>query len=144
MPENKTKQTSRSVEAFLHKVTPASKREDSIALVKLMKKITRKPPKMWGPSMVGFGSYDYSYESGHSGTIFGVGFSPRKAAMTIYFLSNLKDIKTELRHLGKHKSGKGCLYVKTLSDIDMDVLATLIRKSFVATTSRSLEGAKAL
>jgi hypothetical protein len=129
MAETKTKITEQSVEDFLDKVTERKKREDSEVLIKLMKKITGKPAKMWGPGIIGFDKYHYKYESGHEGEICLTGFSPRKQNISLYVLAGFPGKDDLLKKLGKHKAGKGCLYVKTLEDIDLGVLESLIRKS---------------
>jgi hypothetical protein len=127
MAELKTKPTEQSVEAFLDKVTTGQVRDDCTALIRLMKKVTGQPPKMWGPGIIGFGSYHYKYDSGHEGDICLLGFSPRKQNISLYVLAGFPD-KEDLK-LGKHKAGKGCLYIKKLADIDMDVLESLMRNT---------------
>jgi hypothetical protein len=129
MAETKTKVTQQSVEDFLDKVTEGKKREDSETLIKLMKKITGKPAKMWGPSIIGFDKYHYKYESGHEGEICLTGFSPRKQNFSLYVRAGIPGQDDLLKKLGKHKAEKGCLYVKKLEDIDLGVLESLIRRS---------------
>ncbi|HEX9510008.1 MAG TPA: DUF1801 domain-containing protein [Puia sp.] len=129
MAETKTKVTQQSVEDFLDKVTEGKKREDSEALIKLMKKITGKPAKMWGSSIIGFDKYHYKYESGHEGEICLAGFSPRKQNFSLYVMAGIPGQAELLKKLGKHKAEKGCVYVKKLEDIDLDVLESLIRRS---------------
>ncbi len=130
--ENKTKATELSVEEFLNSATDGQKRADALALAELMQQATGFPPKMWGASIVGFGSYHYKYESGREGDMPLVSFSPRKQNITLYLglahdhFDNLDDT---LAKLGKHKMGKGCLYINTLSEIDTSVLKTLITLS---------------
>jgi hypothetical protein len=136
MAENKTKPTSFSVAAFLDACTDEDRRADAKALAKLMQKITGNPPSMWGPSIVGFGSYHYTYESGRAGDMPIVGFSPRKAANVLYGTIGFGGDEALLAKLGKHTTGKGCLYIKKLADVDMKVLETLVEKAVVATRAR--------
>ncbi len=138
MAEQKTKPTQVSVESFLAKVDPA-KRGDCEQLIALMRRVTGAEPRMWGPSIVGFGSYHYKYESGHEGDSCLCGFSPRKAAFSIYVMGASQALSGELARLGKHKMGKGCLYVKRLADVDLAVLerivtatVTLLRRRYPA------------
>lgn len=129
MAEAKTKVTQQSVEDFLSKVTEEQKREDSETLIRLMKKITGKPARMWGPGIIGFDKYHYKYESGHEGEICLAGFSPRKQNISLYVLAGFPGQDDLLKKLGRHKAGKGCLFVKKLDDIDLGVLESLIRRS---------------
>jgi hypothetical protein len=138
MADNKTKPTKLSVPAFIDVLTEETKRADAKALVKLMQSATGEKPKMWGPSIIGFGSYHYKYESGRKGDMPLVGFSPRKAATVIYGVTGFSDSETLLANLGKHTTGKGCLYIKTLADVDQKVLQALIVKSVTATRARHL------
>lgn len=124
--ENKTKETSASVEKFLNGIKDEKKRQDSFKILKLMKQITKAEPKMWGSSMVGFGNYHYKYASGREGDWFLTGFSPRKQSITLYMMSYLEKHENILKRLGKYKNGKGCLYIKQLEDVDMKVLKELI------------------
>ncbi len=126
MSENKTKPENASVETFLASIEPEAKREEARRLDALFRKVTGFEPVMWGASMVGYGRYHYRYESGREGDFFATGFSPRKAQHSIYILPGYTDFGAILERLGKHKKGKSCLYVKRLSDIDMDVLGELI------------------
>jgi hypothetical protein len=129
MAENKTAPTSQSVQAFIEKVDSEQKREDSHTLIALMSEITGEPAMMWGPSIIGFGRYHYKYASGREGDSPLVGFSPRKANLTLYIMGGFENYEALLRKLGKHSVGKACLYVKKLADVDMDVLRELIRQS---------------
>ena len=124
--ENKTKETRASVEKFLNGIKDEKKREDSFKILKMMKQITKSEPKMWGSSMVGFGNYHYKYASGREGDWFLTGFSPRKQSLTLYMMSYLEKHENILKKLGKYKTGKGCLYIKQLEDVDMKVLKELI------------------
>ena len=130
MSENKTKPTNAGVVKFLNSATDDRKRSDSLAILELMKSITGIKPKMWGPTMVGFGSYHYKYDSGREGDYFIVGFSPRKQALTIYIMSGLSRYEKILSRLGKYKIGKSCLYIKKLEDVDTAVLTELIKESY--------------
>jgi hypothetical protein len=133
MPENKTKATDVSVDEFLHKVEDEKKRDDSYKLIDMMREVTGEEPKMWGPTMVGFGKYHYKYATGHEGDAFLAGFSPRKGAMTLYILAGYEGEDALLNKLGKYTTGKSCLYVKRLSDIDEGVLREMIAKSVANT-----------
>ncbi|MGO9316600.1 MAG: DUF1801 domain-containing protein [Terracidiphilus sp.] len=133
MAENKTKQTALSVATYLGALADESKRADAQALVKLMQSATGEEPKMWGPSIIGFGSYHYTYDSGREGDMPIVGFSPRKPAIVLYGMRGASNADALLARLGKHTTGKGCVYIKKLSDVDLKVLKELIVKS-VATS----------
>jgi len=127
MTENKTKSTEASVDAFIHSL-PENRRADAEALVKLMQAVSRQKPKMWGPSIVGFGSYHYRYDSGREGDIPLICFSPRKSATVVYNMGSAD--KALLDKLGKHALSGSCLHIKKLSDIDLKVLKTLVTTSF--------------
>ena len=128
MAENKTKATEASVESYLSAIQDEARRKDCEDLAKLITRATRQQPKMWGSSIVGFGSYHYKYESGREGDSLLTGFSPRKQNLTLYLGPGL-DNKALMAKLGKHTTGKGCLYIKKLNDIDRSVLRDLIAKS---------------
>src|SRR5439155_24610510 len=132
MAENKTKPTRLSVAAFIDALTDPARRTDAKALLKLMQSAAGEKPKMWGPSIVGFGSYHYKYESGREGDMPLVAFSPRKAALVVYSLGDGKDSEPLFAKLGPHKTDGGCVYIKKLADIDPKVLQDLIRKSVAA------------
>ena len=136
MAENKTKPTAMSVPAFLDACADEERRTDAKALAKLMQKVTGKKAAMWGPSIVGFDSYHYKYESGREGDMLVVGFSPRKAANVLYGAIGFDGDEDLLAKLGKHTTGKGCLYIKKLADVDAKVLETLIKKAIAATKTR--------
>ena len=139
MSDQKTKKTGESVKAFIDAVTDAQKRDDSHCLIKMMQEITGEAPQMWGPSLIGFGDYRYVYESGHAGDWFVVGFSPRKAAISVYLTCGLTEqFSSHLERLGKHKTGVGCLYVKKLADIDLAVLREMVQIS-VNSLAKSLK-----
>lgn len=130
MAENKTKPTDVDVAEFLDNVADEGKRQDCLAVLQMMREATGEEPKMWGSSMVGFGSYHYKYASGREGDAFRIGFSPRKQNLTLYvLLPGSNELDDLMQKLGKYTTGKACLYVKRLSDIDMDVLRELIEKS---------------
>jgi hypothetical protein len=129
MAELKTQPNEQSVESFLSSVEDAERSEDCHTVLKLMKKITRQKPKMWGESIVGFGTYHYKYASGREGDWFVTGFSPRKQNLTIYIMRGMDAHKDALKKLGKHRAGRGCLYIKRLSDIDQSVLSEMIKTS---------------
>ena len=136
MAENKTKPTEVSVAAFIDALPDETKRADAKALVKLMQSATGEKPKMWGPSIIGFGSYHYRYESGREGDTPLIGFSPRKPATVLYGVTGSSDSEALLAKLGKHATGKGCLYIKKLADVDPKVLEALVVKSVAATRAR--------
>ncbi len=133
MAENKTKQTEASVQDYIAAIEDEKRRKDCHALVELMAKASKHPPKMWGPSIVGFGSYHYKYESGREGDSCLVGFSARKGEISLYGLHGATDAAELLARLGKHKAGKGCVYVKTLAGIDLKVLAKLVASAAAET-----------
>lgn len=130
MSGNKTIPTSQSVDDFIASIPDDQKRKDCNTLQHLMREITKEDPVMWGTSIVGFGEYHYKYDSGREGDMLMTGFSPRSQNITIYIISGFKRYETLMKKLGKHKTGKSCLYVKRLSDIDLDVLKELIAVSF--------------
>lgn len=130
MARTKTRATDVAVGEFIAQVEDPQKRADSAVLIEMMSKMTGAPPKMWGPSIIGFGSYHYKYASGHEGDACLAGFSPRKAEFSIYLWPEPVEWRDALlAKLGKHRMGKGCLYVKRLSDIDLDILEQLIQRS---------------
>ncbi len=129
MAENKTKATEVSVDAYLAAVENESVRADCQALAKLMAKWTKEKPKMWGPSIVGFGAYHYKYDSGREGDSCATGFAARKNEIAIYLMAEAADQAELLGRLGKHKMGKACLYVRRLADVDAGVLQQLVQGS---------------
>jgi uncharacterized protein DUF1801 len=131
MAVNKTRATEASVAAFVDALEPA-RRLDAKTVIRMMKNATGEKPKMWGPSIIGFGTQHYKYESGREGDTVLVGFSPRKPATVMYGLIGFKDATALLAKLGKHTTGKGCLYIKNLSDVDQKVLEELIVQSVAA------------
>jgi Domain of unknown function (DU1801) len=136
MAENKTKPTTLSVAAFLDACPDEIRRADAKVIAKLMQKVSGEKPTMWGPAIVGFGSCHYVYESGREGDAPMIGFSPRKAASVLYGAIGFAGAPDLLAKLGKHTTGKGCLYIKKLSDVDMKVLESLVEKAVAATRAR--------
>lgn len=127
MAKNKTQMTPAPVSTFLEQVEPRRRAEDSQVLNGVFQRVTGFAPRMWGTSIVGYGRYHYRYASGREGESLATGFSPRKAALSIYIMPGYADFGSLLDRLGKHKIGKSCLYVNKLDDIDIDVLSELIR-----------------
>lgn len=128
--EPKTQPTDESVLAFLHTVEPPRRRDQGLELLEIFTEETGTEARMWGPSIVGFGRVRYTYPTGHSGEMSRVGFSPRKAALTLYGLTLYGTNSDLLEKLGKHKTGKGCLYLNNLDDVDLAVLRELIRRGW--------------
>jgi hypothetical protein len=124
-----TKKNSQSVSAFLKSITDDQKRKDAETIMKMMKRITKEEPTMWGDSLVGFGSYHYVYDSGREGDWFVTGFSPRKRNLTLYIMSGFKRHDALMKELGKYTTGKSCLYINKLNDIDTNVLEELVKES---------------
>jgi hypothetical protein len=129
MVELKTKLNDRSVEAFLNSVADEKKRQDCLIILELMKQVTNAVPKMWGDSIVGFGNYHYKYQSGREGEWFLTGFSPRKQNLTLYIMAGFDRYDALLEKLGKFKTGKSCLYIKKIEDIDLPTLRELVEQS---------------
>ena len=129
MAELKTKQTDASVKDFLNQIADKERREDCFAVAKIMEEITGEKPKMWGPSIVGFGSYHYKYASGREGDWLVTGFSPRKKDLTLYIMMGFAKHGELMEKLGKHSAAKSCLYIKRLSDIHIPTLKKLIKES---------------
>ena len=129
MAELKTKKTKASVAAFLDQISDDQRRKDCQRVLKIMKEATGEQPRMWGSSIVGFGAYKYRYASGHEGEWPIIGFSPRKNDLTLYIMPGFADYTELMAKLGKHKTGKSCLYIKKLDDVELPVLKKLITKS---------------
>lgn len=129
MAELKTKKNYSDIVEFLNKIDNEEKKSDCFRLLELFGQWTNETPKMWGQSIVGFGSYHYKYDSGREGDWFLTGFSPRKQNLTIYITAGFKEYDEIMKELGKYKTGSSCLYVKKLSDIDIDKLKILVEKS---------------
>jgi hypothetical protein len=136
--EPKTRKNDGSVEEFLDGVSDPKKRRDSLAILELMRDVTKEEPAMWGTSIVGFGTYRYRYASGREGEWPLVGFSPRKQNLTLYIMSGFDDYDSLLADLGKYKTGKSCLYINKLEDVDLPTLRKLVEQSaaHVAETNR--------
>ncbi len=131
MAELKTKKNEADVEKFLGAIPDEKKQRDCFVILKLMRQITGKDPKMWGSGIVGFGDYHYKYESGREGDWFLVGFSPRKQNISLYIMSGFDGQSDLMKKLGKYKTGKSCLYIKAYEDVDAEVLKELITRSIV-------------
>jgi len=129
MAELKTQKNDGDVIAFLNSVAHEKRRTDSFKVLELMKEVTGETPKMWGNSIIGFGQYHYKYASGREGDWFLTGFSPRKQSLTLYIMAGFDDYDELMSRLGKYKTGKSCLYINKLEDVDQDVLRTLVKKS---------------
>lgn len=129
MPENKTKPTTASVTSYIDAIDDPARRADAKELTKLMQRASGEKPTLWGPSIVGFGKYHYRYDSGREGDAPLVAFSSRKAALVLYGLLGHRDAKDLLPKLGNHTTGKGCLYIKKLADVDSGILEKLIKNS---------------
>lgn len=127
MAELKTRATEIQVADFIAAVPDAARRADAGAVCTMMARLTGEPPKMWGPSIIGFGRYAYRYDSGRTGEMCRIGFSPRKAELVLYVLDGNADQSEVLGRLGRHRTGKGCLYIKRLADVDADVLEEIVR-----------------
>jgi hypothetical protein len=130
MTENKTKPTKSSATAFLNKIKNQKLRDDCFAILEMMQEVSNSEPVMWGSAIIGFGTYHYKYESGREGDTVVIGFSPRKQNISIYLMGGLDKVEDELSKLGKHKTGKGCLYIKSLSDVKPEVLKKVIAKAY--------------
>lgn len=136
MSEPKTKQHDGDVNEFLDAVENPRRKEDARRVLELMRDVTGEPPKMWGSSIVGFGSYHYKYASGREGDWMITGFSPRKQNLTIYIMPGFSEFAGLLGRLGKHKTSKSCLYLNKLADVDLEVLAELVRESVAVMKAR--------
>jgi len=127
MTELKTKATQRSVADFIASVDHPGRRADAEIVCALLERVSGEPATMWGPSIIGFGRYQYRYDSGHEGEMCRIGFSPRKANLVLYTLADFAGQDALLARLGKHKTGKGCLYLNRLTDVDISVLEEITR-----------------
>ena len=130
MAEMKTRPNNSSVRAFLNGIGNARRREDAFAVLELMTSVTRKKPRMWGPSIVGFDQCHYKYDSGREGDMCMIGFSPRSQALTLYVSTGVLRQAELLKRLGPHKTAVSCLYIKKLGDVDMEVLKELVSRSY--------------
>jgi hypothetical protein len=138
MAENKTKPTKSSVTAFLNKIKDRQLRDDCFAILKMMQEVSNCEPVMWGSAIIGFGTYHYVYESGREGDTVIIGFSPRKQNISIYLMGGLKKIESELSKLGEHKTGKGCLYIKSLSGVNTGVLKKIFAQAMKTAHHKSV------
>ena len=129
MAELKTKRNDGNVVDYLNSVENERKRQDSFTILEMMQKVTGEEPKMWGGSIIGFGSYRFKYESGREGDWFVTGFAPRKQNLTLYIMPGFERYDELMASLGKHKTGKSCLYINKLDDINLEVLEDLVRQS---------------
>lgn len=136
MAELKTRKNDADVQAFLDGIENAGRREDCRAVVELMADVTGEPPAMWGASIVGFGSYHYQYASGREGDWMATGVSPRKQSLTVYIMTGFARHAELMQKLGRYTTGKSCLYIKKLEDVDLDVLRELVHESFAHVSRR--------
>ncbi|MCO6357331.1 DUF1801 domain-containing protein [Roseivirga pacifica] len=134
--QNKTTENDASVDDFLNTVADEKKKAASFQVKAIMEEITREPAKMWGGSIVGFGTYHYKYDSGREGDFLKIGFSPRAQNLTLYIMPGFGRYEELMEKLGKYKTGKSCLYVKKMEDIDLDILKTLIKESYDYMTNK--------
>jgi Domain of unknown function (DU1801) len=137
MAAMKTVQTDANVNTYLDNIEDEKRRQDCRVLIELMSAATNQEPKMWGPSIVGFGRYDYKYQSGREGSSCKIGFSSRKGNIALYGLPGASDAQSLLEKLGKYKTGKGCLYLNQVSDANLDVLEKLAKRAFANTKQHS-------
>src|SRR5512137_2474906 len=129
MSENKTRPTAVTVSSFLKKVGNPEIRKECVSIIALMESVSKQKPVMWGSAIIGFGKRHYVYDSGREGDTMITGFSPRKQAIVLYLTGGLEPLREELAKLGKHTTGKGCLSIKTLKDVDLAVLTRILKKS---------------
>ena len=127
--------------AFLNKIHDRQLRDDCFAILEMMRKVSHSEPVMWGSAIIGFGTYHYVYESGREGDTVVIGFSPRKQNISIYLMGGLKTVENELSKLGTYKTGKGCLYIKSLSDVNADVLKKVFARAFVEAQRKNVHAA---
>ncbi|MGJ8625053.1 MAG: DUF1801 domain-containing protein [Yoonia sp.] len=136
MTDNKTRRTEQAVGDFLNAVDHPVRRADALILDDMFRRVTGWTPKMWGPAMVGYGSYHYIYDSGREGDFLATGFSPRKASLSLYIMPGYQDFGDILDRLGKHKKGKACLYINKLADVDLTVVEEIIRAGLTDLNTR--------
>jgi hypothetical protein len=137
MADVKTVENDGDVEAFLASVENETRRKDARALIELMQRVTGQPPRLWGRSIIGFGRYHYRYASGREGDMSAAGFSPRKAATTVYFVDGFDDYADDLARLGPHTTSVSCVYIKRLDDVDLGVLEDMVRRSYTTVTKET-------
>lgn len=133
MAANKTEPTSASVDEFIAGIENSRRRAETLAVLALYKEVTGLPPVMWGPSIIGFGTHHYAYDSGREGTVPAAGFSPRKANMTLYLGDKFDGANELYASLGKHKKSVACLYINKLADVDLEVLREIIARDYATT-----------
>jgi hypothetical protein len=136
MAENKTKPTAESVTAFLNQIEDQQVRADCWVVLEMMQKASNCDPVLWGSAIIGFGTRHYVYESGREGDTSVIAFSPRKQNLTLYLAGGVSNVEAELSRLGKYKTGKGCLYIKTLAEVDLEVLQAIFVKAFAGAQSK--------
>jgi len=136
MANPKTTPTTQDVINYINDLPDQRRRDEGLYLLALFKKITKLEPRMWGPSIIGFGSYHYKYESGHEGDAALLAYSPRKQRLVLYVLTNFDKQEALLQNLGKHKTGKICLYINKLADVDLDVLEKIVEASWKKVSKR--------
>lgn len=136
MAENKTIENKASVSAFLNSIDDPRRRSDAKKVAAIMRRVTGKPPRIWGTSIVGYGKYHYKYASGREGDFMLVGFSPRKQNLAVYIMPGFEEFQALMKKLGKYKTGKSCLNIKNLEDVDLTVLEKLIERSVKAMRKR--------
>lgn len=141
MAEIKTKATEVSVDDFIEAVPVPQRREDAKTVRAMMERVTGAPARMWGPTIIGFGSYHYKYDSGHEGVMCRLGFSPRKAELVLYVLTGEAKQEAQLARLGKHKTGKSCLYIRKLVDVDEAVLEEMVQGALAHMNEKYPDGA---
>lgn len=130
MSENKTKPTDVPVEEFIESIDHKVRKEDAWTLYNMLNEVTGLKAKMWGPSIIGYGTYHYKYDSGREGDMIKIGFSPRKASLSLYIMSGFPEYEDLLSRLGKYKLGKSCLYINKLTDVDLDILKEIMVRGF--------------
>lgn len=140
MGDTKTAPTTVSVDAFIEAVDDPVRRQDAMLVRAMLARLTGEPARMWGPSIIGFGSYDYAYDSGHAGTSCRLGFSPRKAELVLYLLTGAPEQDALLARLGRHRRGKACLYIRRLADVDLAVLEAIARDALAHMDARYPRG----
>jgi Domain of unknown function (DU1801) len=140
MAENKTQATAADVTGFIDAVADEKQRADAHQICAMMARLSGEAPKMWGPSIIGFGAYRYKYDSGRQGEMCRIGFSPRKGQTVVYMIDGYQAYADQLARLGKHKTGKSCLYIKRLSDVDVGVLETMMASSLAYMAQTYPEG----
>jgi len=140
MAELKTRPTRASVKAFLDAIEDEDRRRECRVVMRILRQATGATPRMWGPTIVGYGTYHYRYASGREGDWFLTGFSPRARDLTVYIMTGLEEHGDLMRRLGRYRTGRSCLYLKKLADVDLEILAALVRRSVTKLRRRSVAG----